>query len=215
MIQSLLGAALLLLSAQPSQAITLSFNPIAQNVASGSPVDVELVISGLGASIAPSLSAFDVDVSFDPGILAFSSVTFGPFLGDPALGEAFTSFNGSVPGLVNLNELSLLEGDSVTCFFCIPPYLDDLQSASFTLATLTFNTLSAGTSSLGLSINALVDASVSANDLIPDVSAIGNSSLTVTASTNGTVPEPAIWSLYAIGMLGMGLLRTKWSNKQP
>ncbi len=192
-IRSLLGAALLLLSAGPSQAITLSFNPIAQNIAAGSPVDVALVISGLGDGIAPSLSTFDVDVSFDPGILDFSAVTFSPLLGDLAFGEAVTSFDGSVPGVVNLFELSLLEGDSVTCIFCIPPFLDDLQPASFILATITFDSLSAGTSTLGIKLNALADAFGE-----PLTAEASDANITVNGSS---VPEST-----ALMLLGAGLM---------
>jgi hypothetical protein len=44
---------------------------------------LNIFISGLGDGTAPSLSTFDLDISFDPTILAFSTAVFGdPILGD-------------------------------------------------------------------------------------------------------------------------------------
>ena len=136
---------LMFFSSSSVQAISLDFVPSTQQVDIGSTVDVDIVISGLGDFTDPSLGVFDLDVIFDPTILSFDSVTFGLLLGDPSLGEAITVEDASTPGTVNLFEVSLLEGDAVTCFFCIPPFLNDLQPSSFTLATLTFDTLSVGT----------------------------------------------------------------------
>ena len=195
-----LSGAALLLVALPLHAITISLNPATQTVTAGSSLDVALVISGLGDGAAPSLGTFDVNVSFDQSILSFSTVAFGPFLGDPSLLESINSFDDtSTPGIVNLYALSLLEGDSTTCIFCIPPYLDDLQPASFTLATLTFSALSVGTSPLGITLNALGDAN--GGTLTADL--VGGS-VNVNADNNpGSVPEPAAWLLLGLGALIM------------
>lgn len=194
----------LLLAPLSSHAITISLNPTSQTVTSGSSFDVALTISGLGNGVAPSLGAFDVDISFEQSILSFSSVTFSSFLGDLSLFEATTSFDDfSTPGIVNLFELSLLEGDALTCVFCIPPYLDDLQPSDFTLATLSFSALSAGSSALGVSLNALVDAS--GGDLTADL--IGGS-VNVNANGNpGSVPEPATWLLLGLGAISFRLVK--------
>jgi hypothetical protein len=69
--------AVLLLFTTASQAITLSFDLVTQYVLLGDPVDVELVISGLGDYTAPSLSAFDLNIIYDPTILSMTAVTFG------------------------------------------------------------------------------------------------------------------------------------------
>jgi len=100
--------ALGLLVAIQTQAITLSFNPSSQFTRASS-VDVALVISGLASGAPPSLSTFDVDISFNPDILAFASATFG----DPVLGDQLDLFSlGSLTsatagvGTANLFELS-------------------------------------------------------------------------------------------------------------
>ena len=198
----------LLLAPLSSQAISISLNPVSQTVTVGSSFDVTLTISGLGDGIAPSLSAFDTDISFDQTILSFSSVTFGSFLGDPdpASFETITSFDDfTTPGIVNLFEVSLLDGNAATCIFCIPPYLDDLQPGEFTLATLTFNALAAGSSSLGINLNALADAD--ANSLTADL----NAARVNVDGTNGTVPEPPTLLLLVLG----GLLTSLYfANRQ-
>ncbi len=186
-------AAALLLVAAPSQAIILSFAPATQNASVGFPTDVAVVISGLGNGAAPSLSAFDLDVDFDSNVLSFLGVTFGdPVLGDQLDLFALGSLAGTTSGLgvVNLFELSL---DS-------PADLDALQAGSFTLATLTFDTLAAGFSPLGISVNALGDAN--GNPLTATIA--GGS---VTAAGAGAVPEPASLLLVFAGLMVVAWLR--------
>ena len=66
------------------QAISISLEPLAQTVVLGNPVNVAVRIADLGTPGAPpALSTFDLDISFDPGLLAFSQATFG----DPVLGN--------------------------------------------------------------------------------------------------------------------------------
>jgi len=156
---------------------------VTQDVPLGSPATVDLVISGLGNYTSPSLGVFDLDILYDPTILSFSSYTLGPYLG-----EAWDLSWGEVmPGDVNLAELSLL----------LPDELNSLQPSSFTLASLTFDTLSLGTSNLELSIYALGDEWGDPFPLIATES--GNVNVT-------SVPEPATltYLLIASGLAGIG-----------
>lgn len=206
LVLSLVMTAILLFFSTNSHAIiTLGFSPATQTVNSGDPVDVQIVISGLGDGTAPSLGAFDLDVSFDPAILSFNRVAFGPYLGDPdpLLFETNTSHDDSVTGLVNLFELSFLEADSQTCIFCIPPYLDDLQPSSFTLATLTFDTIGIGTSQLGISRNVLGDAW--GDPLNADELQSGE------VNVVSAVPEPATLLLAVSGLAGLWYFRKRTS----
>ena len=144
--------AIVLLATRANGTPILGLNPSVQVVSSGAMVSVDLTISGLGDAVAPSLSTFDVDIFFDPTVVTFANVIFGDsLLGDQldlfGLGS-LTSFDGSVPGLLNLFELS----------FDDPLDLDELQAGSFTLATITFLSGSPGKSSLDLSVNALGDS---------------------------------------------------------
>jgi len=173
-------------------AITIGFEPVSQEVGVGDPASVNLVISGLGDYSEPSLGAFDLDIHFDPTILAFDSATFGdPVLGDQLdiwglglnpMGASITS-----PGVLDIWEVSLDTADD----------LNNFQAGSFTLATLTFSTLTVGTSPLEIIINSLGDA-------------YGNPlSLDVQSGNISPVPEPATFILIGFGLGGIGILRRK------
>jgi hypothetical protein len=205
-------AAVILLGSSPAHAISVGFDPANQTVQLGDTVNVNVKISGLTAPGAPSLSAFDLDVNFSSSILSLASVTFGdPVLGDQLdvslLGCAFCL---STPGTgsVNLVEIS----------FDSSADLDALQAADFVLATLSFDTLAAGTSPLTLSINQLVssenrDQFGEACDPDQTVQGIFCDPVALTAdSTNGSVtvesgaaavPEPATFLLLGSGLVCM------------
>lgn len=153
----------------------------------GNSVNVKIGVSGLGGNLAPSLGAYDLDLSFDPSHLAFTGAVFG----DALLGNQLDLFNfgGNLsgadltdPGTVNFYEVSF---DSVTD-------LNDLQVNSFTLATLSFDVLDFGTSDLTLSVNAFGDAE--GNDL----------PVTTLSTSVTTVPLPSAIFLMASGLMGLG-----------
>lgn len=79
--------------------------------------------------------------------------------------------------------------------FCIPPFLEDVQPASFTLATLTFDTLGTGTSPLTLSIRRLGDAFADPLTATP-----GSGEVVVT-------PEPSSMLLFVMGLAGLAGVR--------
>jgi hypothetical protein len=157
----------------------------------GSQAVVSLDITGLGSGAAPSVGAFDIDLSFDSSILALSSVV----LGDPALGDQLDLFSlGSIlaatpgAGTVNVFEISLDFADD----------LNLLQADAFTLATFTFDTLAAGSSALGLSLNALGDA-----DGLPLEATLTGGSIDVAAPPPTSVPEPSAWATYVLLLAGL------------
>src|SRR3989344_3347510 len=132
-INALFGLIILLTSIS-AQAITIGFGPVSQTVPAGTPINVDLTISGLGDFTAPSLSTFDLDIFFDPGILNFSSAAYGDLiLGDQLDPFGFGSITATTPGVgtINLFELSL----------DLPFDLEDFQAGDFTLARLTFDTI--------------------------------------------------------------------------
>ena len=123
-------------------AATIGFEPASQIVPVGESVSVDLVISGLGDGTSPSLGGFDLFIEYDPTILALSDVSFG----DPTLGDQL-----DVSGWGSLYEHSSYFSNVEYLFglsYNLPWDLNDLQKPSFVLATLTFDTLSVGTSSL-------------------------------------------------------------------
>ena len=134
----------------PASGQTIEVVPSAATAFVGGTISVDVVASGLGANMSPSIGAFDIDVGFDPAILAPAGVSFGSFLGVVGT-DALSSSSNSI-GNVNVTETSLLAAAS----------LNTLQPASFTLVTLTFNVIAKGTSPVQLSLNALADENGSA-----------------------------------------------------
>jgi hypothetical protein len=176
-------------SALADPVITLSIAPASQTVFVGSITSVDISISGLGELSPVSLSAFDLNLMFDPTILAFNNASFG----DPVLGDQLDLFgfgslfdSEAVSGVVNLFELS----------FDLPDDLDSYQAGAFTLATVSFGTIGTGTSLLSLDINALGDAR---GDPLLYVQVEDGSSIT------GVVPEPTAFILLGTGLGIIGL----------
>jgi len=200
---STLGGLLLLGLVNQAGAVTLSLTPASQTAANNDTVFLDLVVSGLGNFAPDSLGDFDVDIGYDTAVLSFQSYSLGALLGDVGLGEALDVSLGDTFGSVNIAELSLLEPDLATCFFCVPPFLDDLQPDSFILATLTF----------------LVDALAPGSSTVVSIDtvyAVGDgfgSALTLDGTSGAVinaVPVPAAVWLFGSGLIGLiGIARRK------
>jgi hypothetical protein len=119
-----------MLGGAPAAAVTLSFAPAHASGSPGDTIAIDVVVSDLGTEI---VSAFDLDVLYDPSVLTATAVSFGSFLGDAGLFEVFESASLATAGVVDFSAVSLLADAA----------LGALQTAPFTLATLSF-TLGAG-----------------------------------------------------------------------
>ena len=188
-------------------AVTISLSPASQDITVRETTLVDLVISELGAP--PYLGAFDLDLTFSSGALDLASVTFGDSLGDPDVisyvnvdgtlvpdvfgaGDAVTGASFLTANTVGLFAISFLETDEAECVFCIPPFLEDLQSTNFVLASFRFTGIKSGTSTIGLSNVTLSDGS---GNEIPDV--------VVQRGKISVVHEPNIIALTGLGLVGL------------
>jgi hypothetical protein len=154
--------------------IVVAVQPGSQKVAPGL-FSVDLAVSGLAAGTAPSVGAFEAKLSFDPAVVAFDSVSFSSFLGNP--------------GTDSLTDVqSLFDSVDIASVSLLPTSVLDLnQPASFPLATLSFRGLG-GLTSLSLD-------SVTLDDPL-------GLKLQFT-KTNGTVtvtPEPSMMAAVAMGI---------------
>lgn len=183
----LLGSGLL--SSAVAAEINLSVQPSTSAVPVGGNTTVDLTISGLGNGTAPSLSAFDLSLGFDPMLLSVSKVSFGS--SSPPFDQLNLSNYGTISqfiqpsaGILRLYEVSLDD----------PATLNSMQLGAFTLAEITFNGRMAGSSHLSLSVTSLGDAS--GNPLF--VSSVTGASVSVNGSS--VVPEPGSAALFGLAV---------------
>ena len=190
---ALLGLTLFLFI-QSVQAINLDFVPANQTVVVGNPVNVDVVISGLNAA-NEIVSAYDLDVTYDNAVLTATKVSFGFLLGDPSFFEVLESFDISSPGIVDFAALSLLSDAD----------LDALQGDSVTLATLSFDSLSVGTSPLNFVLDQFNDVKGKNNEILSLEVGDGNISV-------APIPEPSTILLLGSGLAG--LVGMRWVRKR-
>ena len=187
---SILAVALLTglaIAPRPVAAISIGFVPAVQTVGLGANVSVDVVVSGLEASeIADVVAAFDLDVAYDPLVVAATGVNFGAALGVLGL-EVLTNFDLATPGLVDFAALSLLSDADLAA----------LQGDAVTLATLQFSALALGTSPLALISTAPfgIDVKGAANEILSFENVVGGAI--------HVVPEPSTVLLLTVGLVGL------------
>ena len=125
---------------------------------------MDIVANNFGNGISPALAAFDITVFFDSTILSPNAVAFSNRLGDANDPLQTLNFNQYVfggPTLIGINLVNFSLLDSTTLFA--------LQTATtgFTLATLTFDTIGAGISSLDFFVASAADKQQRSDSVYP------------------------------------------------
>lgn len=188
-------AALGLLQAGSASAATLELIPSSNSVVETNILTVDVVISGL-TQPDEFIADYNIDVTYDIGILEATDVSFGTLLGGP-----FDSFTDAhylpgqllyTPGIVNLSEFSFLSDTD----------LKDLQGSSVYLATLSFLAIATGPGQIGIDPTFTRFVGDVASGPQVDLSAI----VDVTVSP---IPLPGALWLMITGLLGIGAMARK------
>ena len=177
-----------------ADATTIGIEPADQTVVVGDTVTVDIVID-----TEFLIGAFDLNLNFDSSILSFVNLLFGGFVGN---GDELDFVNGSVRnapfadnGVVNFAEFFNEVFDSTG--------LSQLQgNGEFVLASITFDAIGLGLSSLSLSDLTLGEFDIFADPL---TASLFGASIRVTERPV-SVPEPSTWLLMLTG-LGLILAR--------
>jgi hypothetical protein len=183
----------------PAQAITVTVDPVTQNITQGNQAIVGILIYGYApGNVNLAIGSYDFNINYDPAILGFKSLVFGSSLGNPT--NSTTSYlNDSVSGILNISEASTLS----------PIELYALQGQQwpndlFIAAILTFDTLGVGVSQLYVATNSLLTETGGYFDnYYSDPGYV----------TVEPVPEPGTMALLGLGMAGLAIYGKRRQKK--
>lgn len=165
------------------QAMTLEISPTYQSVALGTNAQVDVWLRSPGGNL---LSTYDISLTYDPTILAYSTTTFSNALGVP-----YSDTNDIFSTLSDTGSLEIIAFP-----FIFNQSLQD-GTADLLLFSLNFSTLAVGSSALNFLTGPLYLGNENGDPL---QAGLGKGSIEVTQSTT-PVPEPGTLVLFGIGLL--------------
>lgn len=181
-------------------AFSVQLQPASGHIDVGQGVTVSVMVNGL-AGEGQALSAYDVDVGFDPGMTFLRGLMVaGPRgfeMGDWVVGESLFDWS-NVDHVINMFQLSLLD-DAELLY---------RQSDSFELAQLVFLGTAAGSFDFSLTTHSLAGlldpVGGAATDLLAGDPVVRGATVTVGPFV-GAVPEPASGALVLLALSALFL----------
>ena len=176
----LLIMASMLFLGRTAMAVSVSLTPNPLTVTMGDSVDVDFTVADLGGQI---VSAYDLDLLFDPTVLGVSNVTFNSVLGNPGV-DTVNGWSVLSGNILDIFEVSLLSDTDLAAL---------QNGSSVTPVKISFQAVADGTTELSLRWDAFNDIKGRDNQVIYPAS----------------VPEPASLLLFSVGLIGFGASR-RW-----
>ncbi|WP_395339908.1 cohesin domain-containing protein [Ningiella sp. W23] len=191
----------LLFHSQSAKALLISIQASPSTVSVGDTIDIEFWASDLNPDL---IAAYDFDLSFDSTLVTYVSASFSNFLGN----DDFFSFADVIQSgnSLNLSELSFLSDAELGDRQFMAPSGDN-PDESFMLASLSFSTLMAGTTSFSISADGLGQGFIGADfEQIDDVFERREVSVDIEPLAT-SVPSPTAWGLLISAIALIILLR--------
>ena len=189
---ALAAAAALSVAAPASAGIEVRMLPQSLSANVGDTISIDMQISGLGSEI---LSAYDLNVLFNGGLVAFDTAVFSNALGpvsDPVFAPEATDNPGNT-GLLGFSEL--LDDD-----------LAAIQPDTVVFVTVSYTALNEGAAFFTWGADPDFQRNVVGRDALTlNASFFGTCVAIGDASCDNRVPEPATFGLAGLALLGAGL----------
>ncbi len=187
------------LASQSASAVAIEFVPATTDGSVGDLFSIDVIVSGLSSGETGEIvSAFDLDVLYDPAILNATSIAFRPALGLTDIDTFASSI--FAPGRLDFANISLLLNDELAA----------LQGDSVLLASLTFSAIGSGFSTL--TFDTLMPPGITLVGSDPfstlPIDFAGSALLTV-RERPASVPEPGTLALLGLGLLGIAAARKR------